>query len=123
MPTSEWKAATSSGIDVIGTRRATTAPIEPPIAMPTITSTQARPSAGRWRAEGGGKGKRHPDHADQIARAGGGGAQQAAQREDKQPTRHEIQYCREIGVHLRSPICRGDCRSLGFLLVHPQHAL
>jgi len=27
MPTSEWKAATSSGIEVIGTRRAMTAPM------------------------------------------------------------------------------------------------
>src|ERR1700742_3572959 len=46
MPTSEWKAATSSGIEVIGTRRAITAPMLPPIAMPRITSTQAVPSAG-----------------------------------------------------------------------------
>ena len=34
MPTSEWKAATSSGICVICTRRAITAPIAPPTAMP-----------------------------------------------------------------------------------------
>ena len=39
MPTSEWKAATSSGIAVIGTRRAVTAPMPPPIAMPITTST------------------------------------------------------------------------------------
>ena len=50
MPTSEWKAATNSGIEVIGTRRAMTAPIEPPIAMPTITRIQAKPSAGGWLA-------------------------------------------------------------------------
>src|SRR5215212_1906829 len=50
MPTSEWNAATSSGIDVIGTRRAMTAPIEPPIATPRITSTQPMPSAGGWAA-------------------------------------------------------------------------
>src|SRR6516164_63369 len=42
MPTSEWKAATSSGIEVIGTRRAITAPIAAPIAMPTITSRLPR---------------------------------------------------------------------------------
>ena len=35
MPTSEWNAATSSGICVICTRRAITAPTAPPIAMPT----------------------------------------------------------------------------------------
>ena len=50
MPTSEWKAATSSGIEVIGTRRAMTAPIEPPMAMPSTTRTQATPSAGGWLA-------------------------------------------------------------------------
>src|ERR1700674_5774991 len=46
MPTSEWNAATSSGIDVIGTRRAITARIEPPMATPRITNTQPMPSAG-----------------------------------------------------------------------------
>ena len=46
MPTSEWKAATSSGIEVIGTRRAITAPMPPPSAMPPITSPQASGLAG-----------------------------------------------------------------------------
>ena len=46
MPTSEWKAATSSGIEVIGTRRAMTAPMPPPMAMPPSTRTQATASAG-----------------------------------------------------------------------------
>ena len=47
MPTSEWKAATSSGIEVIGTRRAMTAPAPPPIAMPATIMTQAlRPAGG-----------------------------------------------------------------------------
>src|SRR3984893_9117196 len=46
MPTSEWNAATSSGIDIIGTLRAITAPIEPPMATPSTTSTQPMPSAG-----------------------------------------------------------------------------
>ncbi len=46
MPTSEWKAATSSGIEVIGTRRAITAPIPPPMATPTTTSTHATGPAG-----------------------------------------------------------------------------
>ena len=40
MPTSEWKAATSSGIEVIGTRRAITAPMPPPMAMPPSTRPQ-----------------------------------------------------------------------------------
>ena len=46
MPTSEWKAATSSGIEVIGTRRAITAPILPPTAIPPITRPQATGSPG-----------------------------------------------------------------------------
>ena len=50
MPTSEWNAATSSGIEVIGTRRAITAPPPPPIAMPTTTSTQAENEAGGCEA-------------------------------------------------------------------------
>src|SRR5579872_5306558 len=50
MPTSEWKAATSYGIEVIGTRRAITAPMLPPMATPSTTSTQANPSVGGWLA-------------------------------------------------------------------------
>jgi len=48
MPTSEWKAATSCGIAVIGTRRAMTAPMPPPMAMPRITSSHAKPPDGGW---------------------------------------------------------------------------
>src|SRR3954449_10412822 len=50
MPTSEWNAATSSGIEVIGTRRAITAPMLPPTAMPRMTSSQPTPSAGGCEA-------------------------------------------------------------------------
>ena len=39
-PTSECMKATISGIDVIGTRRAMTAPIAPPTAMPATINTQ-----------------------------------------------------------------------------------
>ncbi len=46
MPTSEWKAATSSGIEVIGTRRAITAPMPPPSAMPPATSAHDTVSVG-----------------------------------------------------------------------------
>ena len=46
MPTSEWKAATSSGIEVIGTRRAITAPVPPPATRPSATSVQAPTPAG-----------------------------------------------------------------------------
>ena len=51
MPTSEWKAATNSGIEVIGTLRATTAPMPPPMAMPPMTSTQAIVSVGGCAAK------------------------------------------------------------------------
>src|SRR4051794_24987622 len=46
MPTSEWKAATSSGIEVIGTRRAITAPMPPPRTKPATTRIQAPAPAG-----------------------------------------------------------------------------
>ena len=69
MPTSEWNAATSSGIDVIGTRRAITAPIEPPMATPSITSSQAMPSAGGCAASVVADRDRHADHAEEIALA------------------------------------------------------
>jgi hypothetical protein len=50
MPTSEWKAATSSGIAVMGMRRAITAPIVPPIAMPPMIMAQVVKSDGRATA-------------------------------------------------------------------------
>src|SRR5262245_17393506 len=50
MPTSEWNAATSSGIAVIGTRRAITDPMPPPQAMPSTTNTQDPNPAGGWEA-------------------------------------------------------------------------
>src|SRR5258708_2970989 len=47
MPTSEWNAATNSGIEVIGTRRAITAPMPPPSPMPKTTTPQpTEPPAG-----------------------------------------------------------------------------
>ena len=46
MPTSEWNAATSSGIEVIGTRRAITAPMPPPMPRPRITRIQEKTLAG-----------------------------------------------------------------------------
>src|SRR6202051_2897602 len=50
MPTSEWKAATSSGIEVIGTRRAITAPMPPPSPRPATTRIQAPAPAGGCEA-------------------------------------------------------------------------
>ena len=50
MPTSEWNAATSSGIAVMGMRRAITAPMPPPKAMPPKISAQVSGSSGRATA-------------------------------------------------------------------------
>ena len=50
MPTSEWKAATSSGIAVIGMRRAITAPMAPPTAMPPTIRAQVSGLSGRATA-------------------------------------------------------------------------
>src|SRR3954469_8606078 len=50
MPTSEWKAATSSGIEVIGTRRAITAPMPPPSTRPEITRIHEPMPCGGWPA-------------------------------------------------------------------------
>ena len=50
MPTSEWKAATSSGIAVIGMRRAITAPAPPPTATPPTIIAQVMASSGRATA-------------------------------------------------------------------------
>src|SRR5882757_2707012 len=50
MPTSEWNAATSSGIEVIGTRRAITAPMPPPSVRPATTRIHEPMPCGGWPA-------------------------------------------------------------------------
>jgi len=47
-PTREWKAATSCGIEVIGTRRAITAPTVPPIATPPTIRPMVIGSRAIW---------------------------------------------------------------------------
>ena len=117
MPTSEWKAATSSGIEVIGTRRAITAPVPPPSAMPSTTSPQAREIRRRMRRERGHDRDRHADHAEQIAAPAGLRIRQPAQRQDEQGAGDEIAKRGEIGAHDWS------FRSLLLPLEHGQHAL
>ncbi len=46
---------------------------------------------------------RHADHAEQVALPRCGGTGKSAQRQDEQHTRHEIQNCCQIGVHLSFP--------------------
>jgi hypothetical protein len=48
MPTKEWKAATSCGIEVIGTRRAITAPTAPPTATPPRIRPRVIGSSAFW---------------------------------------------------------------------------
>ena len=91
MPTSEWNAATSSGIDVIGTRRAITAPMPPPMATPRITSTQARPSAGGWLASVVAIAIAMPIMPKKLPWRDVAGTRQPAQRQDEQHARDEIQ--------------------------------
>jgi hypothetical protein len=83
MPTSEWNAATSSGIEVIGTRRAITAPTPPP--MPSRRSPEPRrrnsPADARQRRHDR---DRHAGHAEEIALPARRRARQPAQRENEQ---------------------------------------
>lgn len=45
MPTRLWNAATSCGMEVMGTRRAITAPSPPPTTTPPAISASVRPSS------------------------------------------------------------------------------
>src|SRR5437667_12284203 len=126
MPTSEWKAATSSGIDVIGTRRAMTAPIEPPMAMPSTTSSQARPSAGGWPASVVPIAIAMPIMPKKLPwRELAGLDSPRSERMNSTPATRYSSADRLAfisGPHLPSTR-RGVCHSLGLLLVHRQHAL
>ena len=100
MPTNEWKPATSSGIAVMGMRRAITAPIAPPTAMPPTIIAQVVPSAAGY-GERGEHGDRHAGHAEIVAAPRGLGRRQPAQRQDEQDARGEIEQRDEIRVHFR----------------------
>src|SRR3954469_11373880 len=126
MPTSEWNAATSSGIDVIGTRRAITAPMPPPMATPRITRTQARPSAGGWLAIVVAIAIAMPIIPKKLPwRDVAGLDSPRSDRMNSTPaTRYRI--AARLAFISGSPLSsspRGVRRSLGLLLVHRQHAL
>src|SRR4029077_20061389 len=126
IPTSEWKAATNSGIEVIGTRRAITAPMLPPMAMPRMTSSQAKPSAGGWLASVVTTAIPMPIMPKKLPWRDVAGLE--SPRNDRMnntpATRYRIaaRLAFISGPHLPSTR-RGACHSLGFLLVHRQHAL
>ena len=69
MPTSEWKAATSSGIEVIGTRRAITAPMRAADGDAEHDQHPGKAVRRRMAGERGGDRDRHADHAEEIALA------------------------------------------------------
>src|ERR1700730_13305134 len=126
MPTSEWKAATSSGIDVIGTRRAMTAPMLPPMAMPRMTRSQAKPSAGGWPASVVTIAIPMPIMPKKLPwRDEAGLDSPRSERRNSIPaTRYRTadRLAFISGPHFPSSP-RGARRSLYLLLVHRQHAL
>src|SRR6202166_2144075 len=126
MPTSEWNAATSSGIDVIGTRRAITAPIEPPMATPAITNTQPMPSAGGCAASVVATAIAIPVMPKKLPRRDDAGLDNP--RSDRMNSTPATRYktADRLAFISRPPLSsspRGARRSLRSLLVHPQHAL
>src|ERR1700729_3856077 len=126
MPTSEWKAATSSGIDVIGTRRAITAPMPPPIATPRITSSQATPSAGGWDASVVATAIAMPIMPKKLPWRDDAGLDRPRSDMMNRTPATRYRTAARLAFIWRSPLSsspRGARRSLGFLLVHRQHAL
>src|SRR5882672_10579408 len=126
MPTREWNAATRSGIEVIGTRRAITAPIEPPIAMPSTTRNQARPSAGGWLASVVAIAIPMPIMPKKLPWRDVAGLD--SPRSDIMNSTPATRYstAARLAFISGSPLSsspRGARRSLGLLLVHRQHAL
>src|ERR1700739_3061857 len=126
MPTSEWNAATSSGIDVIGTRRAITAPMLPPIATPRITSSQATPSAGGCEASVVATAMPMPIMPKKLPWRDDAGLDRP--RSDKMNSTPATRYktADRLAFISRPPLSsppRGARRSLALLLVHREHAL
>src|SRR6478752_218319 len=125
MPTSEWNAATSSGIDVIGTRRAMTAPMLPPMATPS-TSSKARPSAGGCAASVVATAIAIPIMPRKLPwRLDAGLDNPRSDRMNRTPaTRYST--ADRLAFIWRPPLSsspRGARRSLGLLFVHREHAL
>src|SRR6201747_1280924 len=126
MPTSEWNAATSSGIEVIGTRRAITAPIEPPIATPSTTSIQPSASAGGCAASVVATAMPMPIMPKKLPwRDEAGLDSPRSDRMNRTPaTRYRT--AARLAFIWRSPLSsspRGARRLPDLLLVHREHAL
>src|SRR5580704_15795505 len=126
MPTREWNAATSSGIEVIGTRRAMTAPIEPPIATPSTTRSQAMPSAGGWLASVVAIAIAMPTMPKILPWRDVAGLDSPRSDRMKSTPATRYRIAARLAFIERPPLSsspRGARRSLGLLLVHRQHAL
>src|SRR4029077_21130660 len=126
MPTSEWNAATSSGIEVIGTRRAITAPMLPPIAMPATTRIQDTASEGGWLASVVAIAITMPIMPKKLPCRDEAGLD--SPRSDRMNNTPATRYNTAARLAFISgpPLSsspRGARRSLGLLLVHRQHAL
>ena len=101
-PTSEWNAATSSGICVICTRRAMTAPIDPA----DRDAGEDQPDVARVRVDERQRDDdrdRHPGDAEQVAATRGGRMRQPLQREDEAHRRDQVPERDLIGAHRNAP--------------------
>src|SRR6202011_2681674 len=112
--------------EVIGTRRAITAPIEPPMATPSTTSTQPIPSAGGWAASVVATAIPMPIMPKKLPWRDDAGDD--SPRSDKMNRTPATRYktAARLAFIWRPPLSsspRGARRSLGFLLVHREHAL
>src|SRR3954454_1113368 len=126
MPTREWNAATSSGIDVIGTRRAITAPMLPPMAMPRMTNSQPRPSAGGCAASVVATAIAMPIMPKKLPWRDDAGLDSPRNDIMNRTPATRYKTAARLAFISRPPLSsspRGARRSLGFLLVHRQHAL
>src|ERR1700676_716205 len=126
MPTTERNAAPSSGIDVIGPRRAITAPIEPPMATPSTTSTKPIPSAGGWEASVVATAIAMPIMPKKLPWRDDAGLDSPRSDIMNRTPATRYKTAARLAFISRPPLSsspRVARRSLGFLLVHREHAL
>src|ERR1700739_1598798 len=121
MPTSEWKAATSSGMEVIGTRRALTPPIRAPRAMPTTTRSHATPSAGGWLASVVATAIAMPIMPSRLPRRDVAGLD--SPRSDRMNSAPATRYNNADRLAFIREPPSSSRRSLRLLLVHREHSL
>ena len=75
------------------------APTAPPSPIATTMKSQPKKPAGGCAEERGQDGKRHADHAEEIALPARLRMRQAAQRQDEEDARDEIEEGGEAGAH------------------------